>query len=62
METIETSTALKGKQPPRSPIFHGAIKYRDEIGTERETGFGREWDVVEERFVPLDNPEFEYQD
>jgi hypothetical protein len=62
MEIIETSTVLRGKQPARSPIFHGRIRYRDDMGTERETGFGREWDVVQHRFVPLTDPEFEYQD
>lgn len=62
MHSLEASTALKGKQPTRGPVFHGAFGYLDQSGIQRETGFGRRWDVVEERFVPLDDPNFEYQD
>jgi len=62
MNTLEASTELKGKQPPRQPIFHGEFSYLDENGVQRQTGFGRHWDVIEERFVPLDDPNFEYQD
>jgi hypothetical protein len=61
MQVLETSTTLKDKQPCW-PICHGAITYRDENGFDRETGFGREWNVKEERFDPLDDPKFEYQD
>jgi hypothetical protein len=62
MHTLEASTDLRGKQPDRTPIFHGAIVYLDESGIQRETGFGREWNVSEERFIPLGDPTFEYQD
>lgn len=62
MRILEASTKVKGKQPPREPVFHGAFAYVDESGVQRETGFGRRWDVMEEKFVPLDDPNFEYQD
>jgi hypothetical protein len=62
MNGLEASTKLRGKQPDREPVFHGSFVYRDESGIERETGFGRSWNVLEERFVPFDDPSFEYQD
>lgn len=62
MKVLETSTTMAGKQPLRAPIFHGVLKYRDDIGITRETGFGRRWDVVAQRFALLDDPKFEYED
>jgi hypothetical protein len=62
MRTLEFSTAAKNKQPPRAPVFHGSIRYDDEMGTSRETGFGRQWAVINQCFEPLPNPGFEYQD
>jgi hypothetical protein len=62
MRALEASTQLRRKPLDRAPIFHGSFAYRDESEVERETGFGRSWSVSEERFIPLDNPDFEYQD
>jgi hypothetical protein len=62
MRTLEFSTAAKNKQPPRGPVFHGSIRYVDEMGTSRETGFGRRWDVMDQCFEPLPDPNFEYED
>ena len=62
MRSLEFSTAAKQRQPNRAPVFHGSIRYVDEIGITRETGFGRQWDVVNQRFVPIDDPTWEYQD
>jgi hypothetical protein len=39
----------------------GAIRFADENGTMRETGFLRTYDASSEKFVPSANPEDEYQ-
>jgi hypothetical protein len=39
----------------------GAIRFVDENGTMRETGFLRTYDAPSEKFVPSENSEDEYQ-
>jgi hypothetical protein len=39
----------------------GAIRYVDENGTMRETGFFRTFHTLGEKFIPSENPEDEYQ-
>lgn len=62
MEPAEAETILKDREPERYPIFRGTIKYRDEIGITRQTGFCRQWSFRKKGFEVLDDPEFEYQD
>lgn len=62
MEAAESETILKDREPERYPIFRGTIKYRDEIGITRQTGFCRQWNFKRQKFIVLDDPEFEYQD
>jgi hypothetical protein len=46
-----------------SPLFlFGFVRYRDEAGTVREMGFGRQFDPKANRFRPLNDPEAEYGD
>jgi hypothetical protein len=41
-------------------ICMGKIVYLDDMGARRVTGFCRELDAVRERWMPIDNPEYEY--
>jgi hypothetical protein len=42
--------------------FFGYIMYRDEIGNERRTTFCRRYDPNAERFILVDNPDYEHAD
>jgi len=61
MEKLESSIKQNGIRTDW-PICHGTITFRDDNGIDRDTGFGREWDIKAERFIPIDSPEWEYQD
>jgi hypothetical protein len=43
-------------------FLFGFVRYRDEAGTVREMGFGRQFDPKANRFRPLNDPEVEYGD
>ena len=43
-------------------FLFGYVRYRDEAGVIRETGFGRQFDPEINRFHPLNDPEVEYGD
>ena len=55
------SPMLKGN-PAQILQVVGCLRYRDELGTTRKTGFLRTWDPRLERFIPSTDPEVEYQD
>jgi len=42
--------------------FFGFVQYRDETGTPRRTGFCRRFDLGSQRFLAVDDPEYEYSD
>jgi hypothetical protein len=48
----------------KTKIMHifGYIRYADDMGTIRRTGFLRGFDVTLRRFRPVDDPEYEYAD
>ncbi len=47
---------------PRQLHIHvmGWITYADDIGVTRRTSFCRRWDWEEQRFLPVDNPDYEH--
>jgi hypothetical protein len=57
-------SAVLERNAPQVTFFHcaGSIRYLDDVGTKRKTGFGRNWDIKTQRFVASDDPEVEYQD
>jgi hypothetical protein len=55
--------AVKSGKPQTSTLIcGGTIKYADDNGAIRQTGFRRGWDIRNKRFITYDNPENEYQD
>jgi hypothetical protein len=40
----------------------GRVVYEDELGNGRETGFARKFDMKRQRFVAIDDPDYEYAD
>lgn len=38
------------------------LTYRDDLGQNRHTGVGRRYEYQQSRFVPIDNPDYEYAD
>jgi hypothetical protein len=61
MHTLEATAELADRQE-RWPVCHGTITYTDGNGFNRETGFGRQWDVRAQHFEALGDPNYEYQD
>ena len=42
--------------------FRGSVRYRDLAGTERRTRFDRRYDLETNRYVPTEDPDFDYED
>jgi hypothetical protein len=40
----------------------GRLTYEDEIGNRRETGFARKFEMKRQRFIAMDDPDYEYAD
>ena len=51
-----------GVKPTRHFHFFGFIEYRDELGILRRTGFCRRYDSESQRWLVVDDPEYEYSD
>jgi hypothetical protein len=60
LHSIELSA--KNHKTELHPTCLGRIIYVDGNGLERTTAFMREWNVGSQRFAPIDDPEYEYQD
>jgi hypothetical protein len=54
---------LLPKDDIRSRVFvAGIVRYRDDVGISRSTGFFREYKPSLKRFVALSDPDYEYED
>ena len=51
-----------GDMPRPGLYFRGIIEYSDTAGTIRRMGFCRRYDYVRERFIIVEDPDFEYSD
>ena len=60
--TLWIAVVERGFQQLNWPTCMGTIKYADENGTIRQTGFRWAWDAKGERFVASSDPEEEYAD
>jgi hypothetical protein len=69
MEPLDDSTAqalnvrreIIGAQP-KSLYVLGWIGYTDDLGIYRITAFCRRYDIAKDRFVPVDDLDYEYAD
>lgn len=54
------SRTIEGKY--QHLVIYGYIRYADQYGARRTTAFGRYWDAERARFLPVDDPEYNYED
>lgn len=59
---LDAQTANDVTQSVRNLYILGWIGYTDDLGIYRITGFCRCYDVGKDRFVPVDDPDYEYSD